>query len=214
MFGLVHGVWFYEHWTTRQLPSKLIPRNNRTQPFSQKLLCLPTTGKASLFAHLGKHEIFTPIKTYPPITVRQLACSQIPSPRPILFKHLQFGNPSQLSPWCARLGAPEKAPHIQRLSLSRETSVGAPNPSFANLKLEFHREDKGLTGEVALLASHQVLKFHFHAAFSDLMEEPSRTDGEMPAKPAQGLYKRIYILSDADFALTIRGFTDAPNWQD
>ena len=29
----------------------------------------------SLFAHLGKHEIFTPIKAYPPITVRELACS-------------------------------------------------------------------------------------------------------------------------------------------
>ena len=29
----------------------------------------------SLFAHLGKHEIFTPIKAYPPTTVRELACS-------------------------------------------------------------------------------------------------------------------------------------------
>jgi hypothetical protein len=28
----------------------------------------------SLFAHLGKHEIFTPIKTYPPITVADLSC--------------------------------------------------------------------------------------------------------------------------------------------
>lgn len=27
----------------------------------------------SLFAHLGKHEIFVPIKTYPPMTVRDLA---------------------------------------------------------------------------------------------------------------------------------------------
>jgi len=27
----------------------------------------------SLFAHLGKHEIFTPTKVYPPITVRELA---------------------------------------------------------------------------------------------------------------------------------------------
>jgi hypothetical protein len=27
----------------------------------------------SLFAHLGKHEIFAPIKTYPPVTVRELA---------------------------------------------------------------------------------------------------------------------------------------------
>ena len=28
----------------------------------------------SLFAHLGKHEIFTPTSTYPPMTVRDLAC--------------------------------------------------------------------------------------------------------------------------------------------
>ena len=29
--------------------------------------------EGSLFAHLGKHEIFTPEKTYPPMNVRQLA---------------------------------------------------------------------------------------------------------------------------------------------
>jgi hypothetical protein len=29
--------------------------------------------EGSLWAHLGKHEIFTPIKTYPPMTVRDLA---------------------------------------------------------------------------------------------------------------------------------------------
>lgn len=29
--------------------------------------------EGSLFAHLGKHEIFTPTKTYPPMTVRDLA---------------------------------------------------------------------------------------------------------------------------------------------
>jgi hypothetical protein len=29
--------------------------------------------EGTLFAHLGKHEIFTPIKTYPPLTVRALA---------------------------------------------------------------------------------------------------------------------------------------------
>ena len=29
----------------------------------------------SLFAHLGKHEIFTPTKTYPPMTVRELDAS-------------------------------------------------------------------------------------------------------------------------------------------
>lgn len=31
------------------------------------------SAKDSLFAHLGKHEIFVPIKTYPPMTVRDLA---------------------------------------------------------------------------------------------------------------------------------------------
>lgn len=29
--------------------------------------------EGSLWAHLGKHEVFTPVKTYPPMTVRQLA---------------------------------------------------------------------------------------------------------------------------------------------
>jgi hypothetical protein len=29
--------------------------------------------EGSLFAHLGKHELFTPIKTYPPMTVNELA---------------------------------------------------------------------------------------------------------------------------------------------
>jgi hypothetical protein len=29
--------------------------------------------EGTLFAHLGKHEIFTPAKTYPPMTVRELA---------------------------------------------------------------------------------------------------------------------------------------------
>lgn len=31
------------------------------------------TAEGSLFAHLGKHEIFTPTKIYPPMTVRDLA---------------------------------------------------------------------------------------------------------------------------------------------
>jgi len=31
------------------------------------------SAEGSLFAHLGKHEIFTPIASYPPITVRELA---------------------------------------------------------------------------------------------------------------------------------------------
>jgi len=43
--------------------------------FSYDSLTLSSTFSAedSLFAHLGKHEIFTPSKTYPPMTVRELA---------------------------------------------------------------------------------------------------------------------------------------------
>lgn len=35
----------------------------------------------SLFAHLGKHEIFTPIKTYPAMTVRDLAAASGDTPK-------------------------------------------------------------------------------------------------------------------------------------
>ncbi len=34
------------------------------------------TSDGSLFAHLGKHEIFTPTKTYPPMTMRDLAAER------------------------------------------------------------------------------------------------------------------------------------------
>jgi hypothetical protein len=33
--------------------------------------------QGTLFAHLGKHEIFTPAKTYPPVTVSELACESL-----------------------------------------------------------------------------------------------------------------------------------------
>jgi SAM-dependent methyltransferase len=33
--------------------------------------------EGTLFAHLGKHQIFTPAKTYPPRTVRELACATL-----------------------------------------------------------------------------------------------------------------------------------------
>ncbi len=33
--------------------------------------------EGSLFAHLGKHEIFTPLKSYPPTTVSELACAAL-----------------------------------------------------------------------------------------------------------------------------------------
>lgn len=43
--------------------------------FRLDMLTLSSTFSAegSLFAHLGKHEIFTPRKTYPPVTVSELA---------------------------------------------------------------------------------------------------------------------------------------------
>lgn len=34
------------------------------------------SAEGSLFAHLGKHEIFTPTKTYPPVTVSELAAAE------------------------------------------------------------------------------------------------------------------------------------------
>lgn len=33
------------------------------------------TVEGSLFAHLGKHEIFTPVRTYPPVTIGELAAT-------------------------------------------------------------------------------------------------------------------------------------------
>ena len=33
--------------------------------------------EGSLFAHLGKHEIFTPVKTYPPMTMRELVATAV-----------------------------------------------------------------------------------------------------------------------------------------
>jgi hypothetical protein len=39
------------------------------------------SAEGSLFAHLGKHEIFTPTKTYPPMTVSELAAAHGGSPK-------------------------------------------------------------------------------------------------------------------------------------
>jgi hypothetical protein len=33
------------------------------------------SAEGSLFAHMGKHEIFTPVKTHPPMTVSELAAT-------------------------------------------------------------------------------------------------------------------------------------------
>jgi hypothetical protein len=37
--------------------------------------------EGTLFAHLGKHEIFTPVKTYPPMTVSDLAAAFVDAPK-------------------------------------------------------------------------------------------------------------------------------------
>ncbi|MCF8177305.1 MAG: SAM-dependent methyltransferase [Sulfuritalea sp.] len=39
------------------------------------------SAEGSLFAHLGKHEIFTPTKTYPPMAVKDLAASTLEGSR-------------------------------------------------------------------------------------------------------------------------------------
>jgi hypothetical protein len=39
------------------------------------------SAEGTLFAHLGKHEIFTPIKTYPPMTVPELAAIHGKNPK-------------------------------------------------------------------------------------------------------------------------------------
>ncbi|OGB05785.1 MAG: restriction endonuclease subunit M [Burkholderiales bacterium RIFCSPHIGHO2_12_FULL_61_11] len=44
------------------------------------------SAEGSLFADLGKHEIFAPIKTHPPMTVRELAAEFVPSAHAPLFK--------------------------------------------------------------------------------------------------------------------------------
>jgi hypothetical protein len=42
------------------------------------------SAEGSLFAHLGKHDIFTPTRSYPPMTASELACSALPeSPREV-----------------------------------------------------------------------------------------------------------------------------------
>ena len=41
------------------------------------------SAEGSLFAHLGKHEVFTPTKTYPPMTVSQLAAAFGDAPKDV-----------------------------------------------------------------------------------------------------------------------------------
>jgi hypothetical protein len=44
--------------------------------FDSLTLSSTFSAEDSLFAHLGKHEIFTPMKTYPPMTVSDLAAAK------------------------------------------------------------------------------------------------------------------------------------------
>ena len=37
---------------------------------------LKLRAEGSVFAHLGRHQLFTPTKTYPPITVSELAVAE------------------------------------------------------------------------------------------------------------------------------------------
>jgi len=39
------------------------------------------SAEGSLFAHLAKHELFTPTKTYPPMTVSDMAAADVGDPR-------------------------------------------------------------------------------------------------------------------------------------
>ena len=41
------------------------------------------SAEGSLFAHLGKHEIFTPTKSYPPMTVSELVAAQERTPKEV-----------------------------------------------------------------------------------------------------------------------------------
>ena len=41
------------------------------------------SAEGSLFAHLGKHEIFTPTKSYPPMTVSELVAAQEGTPKEV-----------------------------------------------------------------------------------------------------------------------------------
>jgi hypothetical protein len=55
------------------------------------------SAEGSLFAHLGKHEIFTPIKTYPPMAVRELAVAG-GTPRARPHEHAGRFHPARAQP--------------------------------------------------------------------------------------------------------------------
>ena len=81
--------------------------------------------EGSLFAHLGKHEIFTPIKAYPPMTVRELACSPF-------GRWLEGGHMSDQASFSLRGRNPDVLTCIANLS---NDEVFTP-PEFANRMLD------------------------------------------------------------------------------
>ena len=77
----------------------------------------------SLFAHLGKHEIFTPTKTYPPMTVSELAAA---------WRRSEGGRMSDQASFALRGRNPDVLTCIANLS---NDEVFTP-PEFANRMLD------------------------------------------------------------------------------
>ena len=48
--------------------------------------------EGTLFAHLGRHEIFTPIKTNPPMTMAELAAAPLTQRNPCVFQPPDTGD--------------------------------------------------------------------------------------------------------------------------
>ena len=83
------------------------------------------SAEGSLFAHLGKHEIFTPTKTYPPMTVSELATA-------IARRHTEGGRMSTQASFALRGRNPDVLTCIANLS---NDEVFTP-PEFANQMLD------------------------------------------------------------------------------
>ena len=82
------------------------------------------SAEGSLFAHLGKHEIFTPTKTYPPMTVSELAAAALGTP--------EGGRMSDQASFALRGRNPDVLTCIANLS---NDEVFTP-PEFANRMLD------------------------------------------------------------------------------
>jgi hypothetical protein len=80
--------------------------------------------EGSLFAHLGKHEVFTPLKAYPPMTARELACCR--------WRWLGGGHMNDQASFTLRGRNPDVLTCIANLS---NDEVFTP-PEFANRMLD------------------------------------------------------------------------------